>query len=228
MSSVNDSLPLVDPSIAGGDSHLTPGARAICVDCDTVLIAKCGEINRWHWAHEAGGSWCVGSDGEGAWHRAWKLWAEQHGAQTEVTEGRHRADIVWHDGGVYELQSGYLDPVDIRSREDHWGDALTWIYRMTPGRHERLINIGDGWFKWRRPAISMARHERPVIWHMYDRLYDVTLALRGGDVLVRFKPGEPDEYGPVMYGSRPAPFDLTDSIQAANRFRQFVPERGVS
>jgi competence CoiA-like predicted nuclease len=30
----------------------TPGARASCPFCARFMIAKCGEINVWHWAHE--------------------------------------------------------------------------------------------------------------------------------------------------------------------------------
>lgn len=213
----------VDPSTAS-EEGLSPGARANCVDCGEVLIAKCGEINRWHWAHEATNSQCVGSDGESAWHLAWKEWATQYGARTEITEGQHRADIIWSDGHVYELQSDYLEPAAIRNREEHWGENLTWIYRITPGRFERLGNCGDGWFRWKRPAVSMTRHERPILWHLNDRLYETTVAIIGDEVRVRFEPGERDEYGPVLYGSKPAPFDVADAKFALRQFRYFAPK----
>lgn len=224
MTHLDDALPYADPALAD-QPDLFPTARARCVDCLGVLIAKCGEINRWHWAHEATDSTCTGSDGEGAWHRAWKVWAEQYGAQTEVGEGRHRADIVWPDGGVYELQSNYLDAVDIANREQHWGDRLTWIYRITEGRLSRLRNIGDGWFRWQRPPVSMSRHEAPLLWHVNDRIYEATVAFDGSDVVVKFTRGEGDEYGPVLYGSRPAPFDLNDAIGALRHLSMFVPSR---
>lgn len=217
-----DDLPYVDPG-ESGDRPKSPGSRARCVDCDMVLIAKCGEISVWHWAHESGGDICIGSGGEGAWHRAWKAWAELQGATTEVIEGTHRADIMWPDGRVYEMQSTYLSAVDIRKREDHWGDRLTWIYRFTPGRWDRLTNIGEGWFVWRRPATSMALHERPVIWHHRERLYQIEVRARGNDIHIKFAAGEADEYGPVMYGSDPAPFCVDDSIAALNGFSQSAP-----
>ena len=217
-----NTLPDVDPSLASGDD-LAPGARARCVDCLGILVAKCGEINRWHWAHEAANSQCVGSDGESAWHFAWKAWAEQYGADTEVTDGQHRADIIWADGHVYELQSDYLEPAKIRNREHHWGEHLTWIYRITPGRFGRLSNIGEGWFRWNRPAVSMTRHQRPIIWHLNDRLYETTVELVDEEVRVRFAPGERDKYGPVLYGSRPAPFDVADARSALRQFKHFAP-----
>lgn len=196
-----------------------PGLRGSCSDCGETLVARCGEINIWHWAHEAGASMCVGSGQESAWHAAWKLWAANTiGAATEVPDGRHRADIVTLDGRVIELQSGYLDARAIAAREEQYGDRLTWIYRIVPGRWDRLWNVGEGWFRWNRPALSMTRHERPVAWHHRDRLYDVTLRADGGDVLVKFAPGKPDRYGPVMYGSTPAPFDVGDALGAFARY----------
>lgn len=222
----DDALPYVEPALAD-QPDLYPGARGRCVDCDGILIAKCGEINRWHWAHEADGSTCTGSDGESAWHLAWKAWATQYGARTEVASGQHRADIIWPDGGVYELQSNYLNPVDIQNREEYWGDRLTWIYRITAGRNARLINDGDGWFKWRRPPTSMTMHERPILWHLNDRIYDATVVRLGGDVRVRFGRGEADQYGPVLYGSRPAPFDVNDAIGALRRLQVFVPRDNI-
>ena len=220
MTSINQTSnpPYADPAHTD-QPDLTPGARAICVDCDGLLIAKCGDILQWHWAHEATDTNCVGSDGETAWHRTWKLWAENHGAQTEITDGPHRADIIWPDGHIYELQSNYLSPADIDARERHWGTHLTWIYRITPNRSSRLTNIGDGWFKWRQPALSMTRHNRPVIWHINDRLFNVTIKFENGDVQIRVGRGEPDQYGPVLYGSQPAPFDLNDPLTALRRLQ---------
>lgn len=217
-----DDLPYVDPGVAGDAPH-APNTRARCVDCDTVLIAKCGEINAWHWAHEAGGDICTGSGGEGAWHRAWKAWAAGQGATVEVVDGQHRADISWPDGRIWEMQSSYLSAGDIRKREQHWGEGLTWIYRITPGRWGRLINIGEGWFAWKRPAPSMALHSRPVIWHHRARLYNITTRAQGSAVHIKFANGEPDQYGPVMYGSTPAPFDVADAIEAVDRFAPPAP-----
>jgi len=217
MTSVRDDVPFADPALAG-DDNLEPGARARCVVCGETLIAKCGQINAWHWAHEARSA-CMGSAGEGAWHRAWKQWAANHGAEVEMTTQPHRADIVWPDGRVFELQSSYLDAGDIRKREEHYGDRMTWIYRFTQGRWDRLWNIGEGWFRWDRGAPSMTMHNRPVMWHHHDRLYRVTLKIDAdGRIVIKFAPGEPDKYGPVMYGSDPAPFDVHDAIPALNQF----------
>lgn len=223
MSDVTSTLPCVDPSDTNSPA-LTPGARVQCLYCDGVLIAKCGQINRWHWAHEADGSDCVGSEGEGHWHLSWKAWAERRGANTEVQSGHHRADIVWPDGDVWELQSTYLGLDDIAKREAHYGDRLTWVYRWTPARFNRLWNCGGGWFRWNRPAWSMAMSQRPIVWHLNDRLYDVTFDIVGDEVRVKFARGADDEYGPVMYGSRPAPFGVADAVDTLRRIKALPVE----
>lgn len=216
----SDDLPWVR-HMDHGVEYLYPGARARCLDCADggILIAKCGEINRWHWAHE-GRAICSG-DGEGAWHLAWKWWAQLNGAHVEMDDKPHRADIMWPSGDVWECQTNYTEAATIRKREDHYGDRLTWIYRWLPGRWDRLWNVGDGWFRWNRPAPSMDLHERPVIWHHLDRLYEVTTKTTpDGEVHVRFARGTDDRYGPVMYGSKPAPFHVGEAGKALSWFKQ--------
>lgn len=221
MSDIVD-LPWAHPSDTNPEI-LFPGARSQCVDGCGILIAKCGEINRWHWAHQ-GDAICTG-EGEGAWHRAWKQWSQNHGAVVEMSDHPRRPDIVWPDGHIYECQTDYIDAAELRKREQHYGESMTWIYRWLPGRFDRLRNAGDGWFKWSRPAPSMALHERPIIWHHLDRLYDVTTKMTpDGEVHIRFERGEPDRYGPVLYGSRPAPFHVGEAVAALDRFEYDAPE----
>lgn len=208
----------VDTEVAH-QPDIQPGARATCYRCNETLIAKCGDIVRWHWAH-LGDAICTGDQLEGAWHKAWKAWAvAELGAATEVKMGRHRADIVTLDGTIVELQSSYLDANEIAKRERQYGDRLIWLYRWLPGRWDRLINVGDGEFVWRRGAPSMTMHRAPVIWHHNDRLFDMQhIRMHDGQIHVKFKPGEPDKYGPVMYGSRPAPFEVFEPAIALERW----------
>ena len=105
-------LPWVDPDESDLE-HLRPGARARCFDCPSILIAKCGQINKWHWAHP--GDAICSHDGEGAWHRAWKQWCENQGAAVESVDHPHRADVRWPDGRVWELQRNYTDGATIRN-----------------------------------------------------------------------------------------------------------------
>ena len=222
MTSVDRSdLPWVDARYGDLD-YLEPGARARCLQCSDILIAKCGEINRWHWSH-TGDAICSG-EGEGAWHLAWKQWAKNQGAEVEWATSPHRADIAWPDGRIWECQTNYTDGATIRKREEHYGENLTWVYRWLPGRWDRLWNVGDGWFKWSRPAPSMGLHKRPIIWHHLDRLYDVTAKITDdGEVHIRFARGDNDRYGPVLYGSTAAPFHVGEAVEALDRLGYVAP-----
>jgi hypothetical protein len=95
------------------------------------MIAKCGPIVAWHWAHAVGGDCEPWSEPESAWHLAWKERFVDAGCQVEVPivrDGeRHRADVVLPGGRVVELQHGYLKPDAIWEREAFYRDVV-WLY----------------------------------------------------------------------------------------------------
>jgi len=93
-------------------SLATPGARSTCPGCGGELVAKCGRIVTWHWAHLAADCdpW---SEPESEWHRRWKFWFLSHpGVRVEVPMAEHRADVVLADGRIVELRGprGVLRP----------------------------------------------------------------------------------------------------------------------
>lgn len=101
-----------------------PQAWATCPGCGARVIAKCGEINVWHWAHEADSDCDPWSEGESAWHAGWKQ--QVHSGRCEVVMRQHRADIVGHKGVVIELQHSSLSPSEVREREEFYKN-LIWI-----------------------------------------------------------------------------------------------------
>lgn len=107
----------------------TPGSKAYCPSCNGDVIAKCGEIKIWHWAHVSADcdSWC---EGETDWHLGWKskFWPDQ----TEVVIENHRADIVLGKT-VWEVQHSPISPEMIREREQFYkghGYKLEWLFDM--------------------------------------------------------------------------------------------------
>lgn len=194
-----------------------PGAVGRCEDCHGALTPKCGSLVIWHWAHEPGSD-CARGAGETDWHVAWKMWAFRHGAEVEVKMGRHRADIVWPDGRVIELQTDSLDESAVRSREAMYGPSMTWMYRWTQDKWDRLWQAGgNGRFVMRRGSKRLAFHEAPIHLHHQDRVFE----LRQQVELVPEYDAERNEWrdsvvitiaeqSPGVY-SRPAPFAVTDS-----------------
>jgi len=49
-----------------------PKQKALCPICNEELIAKCGKIKIWHWAHKSGTDCDDWYEPESAWHLNWK------------------------------------------------------------------------------------------------------------------------------------------------------------
>ena len=100
----------------------------MCPTCGSPVIAKCGEQNAHHWAHETLEECDTWSENVGPWHLSWQeLVAEQY---VEVTIGPHRADIVGNSRLVVELQHSPLAPAEIEAREQFYG-SMIWLFDAT-------------------------------------------------------------------------------------------------
>jgi competence protein CoiA len=110
----------------------TPKARAICPGCGQEVIAKCGEIVMWHWAHKVGDcdAW---AEGETDWHLDWK----RRFRSVEVTIKRdgewHRADALTDSGWVVEFQHSSISPETISARERFYGNMI-WVFDARESR----------------------------------------------------------------------------------------------
>lgn len=143
-----------------------PGWRGFCPLCRGPVLAKCGTIVIWHWAHVAdrcADSWAEESE----WHLHWKAWALEQGWRVEVPieKGgvRHRADIITPAGWVIELQHSGLDARQITERERFYG-AVIWIWDMTTREERFVFNDRPRWtgFRWKRPMWSLCTIRRPL------------------------------------------------------------------
>lgn len=138
----------------------TPGAKAECPCCKSKLVAKCGRIVAWHWAHESVecDPW---SEGESAWHLEWKSLVPPE--RREVVRGPHRADMVGPGGGVVELQHSAISVDEIEERERFYG-KMVWVFdaqgferNIDFREHEEFFS-----FRWRWPRKSILSAARPV------------------------------------------------------------------
>ena len=71
------------------------------------VLAKCGRINRWHWAHRSKIDCDAWAEGMSEWHLGWQDLVEER-CQEVVIRGEHRADIQLSSGLVMGLI--YLTP----------------------------------------------------------------------------------------------------------------------
>ena len=130
--------------VNGQRQKAQPNLLGKCPTCDHPMVAKCGEVRIWHWAHQ-GSRFCdPWWEQETEWHRVWKgqfpvNWQEVvH--QTETGE-KHIADVKTDRGWVIEFQHSYLTPEERRSR-DAFYPKLIWVVDGTRRKRDRaqLLN----------------------------------------------------------------------------------------
>lgn len=137
-----------------------PKARAVCPGCGQEVIAKCGEIVAWHWAHKVNDcdAW---AEGETEWHLAWK----RRFRNVEVTIRRdgewHRADAVTNGGWVVEFQHSAISTGDIAIREKFYKNMI-WIFDATEASKpvDRQAPWGGDVWQERRLTLYAENHPR--------------------------------------------------------------------
>lgn len=143
-----------------------PRTRARCLTCDGDVVAKCGRIVVWHWAHvvKECDEW---AEPDSQWHTGWQdLFPND---MREVVIGPHRADIVTSSGWVVELQHSSISTDDIRARERHY-NRMVWVFDAREAVEEcRLIIRREQkkpgtyrTFRWKHPRKSLVACLRPV------------------------------------------------------------------
>lgn len=106
-----------------------PKLSGQCPACGHPMVARCGEVRVWHWAHQGERACDPWWESETEWHRNWKgqfpvAWQEVvHKAETGE---RHIADVKTDRGWVIEFQHSYLQPQERRSR-DAFYPKLIWV-----------------------------------------------------------------------------------------------------
>ncbi len=151
----------------GGDGSRVlaiPDGVATCPCCAEDVVAKCGRIVRWHWAHKAQTDCDPWSESETLWHAAWKSRYEHTEVVMDRVVGavfsRHRADAVSRKHGVetvLEFQHSSLEAAEVAEREDFYGNML-WVVDACEAFCKKRISLqyvkpesGAAYvkFKWR-------------------------------------------------------------------------------
>ena len=104
------------------------------------MVAKCGELRAWHWAHKGHQLCDPWWENETEWHRTWKDqfpadWQEI--VQTAGDGERHIADVRTGRDWVIEFQHSYLKPEERRSREAFY-QKLIWVVDGTRRKRDRV------------------------------------------------------------------------------------------
>jgi competence protein CoiA len=115
--------------VNGERQQAQPDLSGACPACARPMVARCGEIKVWHWAHQGTRVCDPWWENETEWHRAWKNrfpndWQEVvHKAENGE---KHIADVKTDHGWVIEIQHSYLKPEERRSRNGFY-KKLVWV-----------------------------------------------------------------------------------------------------
>jgi hypothetical protein len=131
-----------------------------CPSCGGGVVAKCGSIVAWHWAHESADCdpW---NEPESDWHVEWKRKFPDD--WQEVVIGSHRADVKTPKL-VVEFQASSISAEEIQQREQHYGN-MVWLLRGEDFRKNLRFRKRDGFytFRWMWPRKSWFAARMPIV-----------------------------------------------------------------
>jgi competence protein CoiA len=144
--------------VGGKRVRSNPGSTGVCGCCDSPVVAKCGRINVWHWAHKSKSD-CPAGAKESRWHLEWKENAPPDCC--EVNMGRHRADVKMGDGVVIEFQKSPITIDEINDRERFYGDMI-WVFDASKWDLDFKRFTGQSKFYWKRRRKAVFHCCRPI------------------------------------------------------------------
>ena len=115
--------------VNGQKCEAFPRGKGECPNCHNLVIAKCGQRNINHWAHDRRQNCDPWWENETAWHREWKNMypSECREISHKAPDGEiHRCDIKTSTGIFIEVQHSGMSDKERISREDFYGN-LVWI-----------------------------------------------------------------------------------------------------
>jgi hypothetical protein len=132
--------------IGGEKIEAQPKTKGTCPHCLSEMIAKCGRVKVWHWAHKGNPPCDPWWESETDWHRDWKdkfpkEWQEiSH--LNPVTGEQHIADVKNPYGLIIEFQHSAMKHEERISREKFYKE-MVWVVDGTRGSlDESYFNMG--------------------------------------------------------------------------------------
>jgi competence CoiA-like predicted nuclease len=155
-----------------------PKGRGVCPLCGSDMIAKCGKIIIWHWAHKELTKCDSFRESETEWHRGWKSDIVPECCEVILEnwidgelEERHIADIRNDNGTVIELQHSRINVYDIGIREIFYKD-MVWVLDAIQFRKHLTFYKKENYFsfKWKYPWKSFWDADKPIFLHVGENI----------------------------------------------------------
>jgi competence protein CoiA len=106
-----------------------PKLSGVCPLCAQPMIAKCGKIRIWHWAHLGKLIWDPWKEPKTEWHLNWqrKFPIDRQEVIHFAESGeKHIADVKTAHGWVLEFQHSHISLEERRARDEFY-PKLAWI-----------------------------------------------------------------------------------------------------
>ena len=149
-------------ALINGERHEpTPGSAGTCPGCGQEVLAKCGTVRIWHWAHKGKRSCDPWWEPETLWHRTWKnlFPAEWQEVPMRAPDGElHIADVRTPQGLVIEFQHSAIKQEERTSRESFYQN-MVWVVDGTRLKRDRpRINENRrGWRNLEENFVELTR-----------------------------------------------------------------------
>lgn len=145
----------------------TPGAKGICPGCGNNVIAKCGKIMTWHWAHQHLSDCELANKEETEWHLSWKSLFNPNYVEQRLDSGKV-ADVKLIDGLIIEFQNSKMRAEDFLKYEEARPN-MVWVFNgKTYAKNLNIINRGNYhsiYWKWIPKTIHYC--SRPIFIDLY-------------------------------------------------------------
>jgi competence CoiA-like predicted nuclease len=160
-----------------GRVKAAPGLKATCPLCGGDVVAKCGEIKIWHWAHKSDLICDVFKEHESEWHRNWKECFPDENREVIITKrgDMHIADVVTFSGMVIEFQNSPISFDKIVERERFY-DRMVWVFNCQKGS-DRIEIIG-GSLQWWNPRRDFSYCRKPKYLDLGSDLFKVRSVIK--------------------------------------------------
>lgn len=172
-------------NINGIKSLASPKSKAVCDFCGKSVIAKCGKIKTWHWAHKSIDACDTWYEPETEWHLNWKLvFGKEYSEVILIKDGeKHIADIKTNNGYVIEVQNSKLPIEKMEARERFYGRKMFWVINgikfkdnfkiFTPGAlHDNLYDEYSPELEYFSKMHGFTLNYRPTQETIIDLLFD--------------------------------------------------------
>jgi competence protein CoiA len=154
--------------VFGSKIPAAPGVDGWCPACQEKMIAKCGEIKIWHWAHINGTDCDDWHEPMTQWHLDWQNEFSFDLQEVVISRGEntHRADVKLSGGVVLEFQHSPINPDDIKARELFY-QKMIWVFDVIEPRASGrfVVNRKKGFdtFTWKQSKKSIGFCTRAIV-----------------------------------------------------------------